>query len=136
MMRYIISTWFCAWTLSTKISWTSFKSSNSIKIINKILLQYYYDPVLNMKFLQGKHHHYMLQNFELFSGNLKEGFDAAEQAVIGLTICTQLKLVKKFVFLTFLSMYSTKSICKLYSVSAKKKMVHIRNTLVYHLWFI
>ncbi len=60
---------------------------------------------------------------------MKEGFDAGEQAVISLGTCTVLELVQKFMFLTFLSIYTNKSIYKVHSVAA------IKNNDIYRKYF-
>eukprot|EP01084_Bolivina_argentea_P070587 128359_1 len=73
---------------------TSFKSSQFIKIINKILLKHYttfLDAVLDMKFFKGKNSHYMNQNFEPFSEDMKEAFDAVQPAAIALGTYTRLE---------------------------------------------
>ncbi len=49
------------------------------------------DRILDMKFLKGKHGDNMNQNFEPFSGDMKEALDAIEQAAIGLGTCILLE---------------------------------------------
>ncbi len=65
---------------------------------------------------------------------MNDAFYAAQQAATSPRICTRLVLLKIVNVSRIIFIYSNKITYKLYSVSTKRKMVFIRNTLAYCLW--
>ncbi len=67
---------------------------------------------------------------------MKAAFDAGEQAANNLRTGTILELVQKFLFLTFHSIISNKSVYKLFSVAATKNNQIYKKHVGMILWSI